>query len=353
MATFTTEEQRAYVKIETARGTNARGIHSALQEACGEDALSYRTVADWAKRFREGRTAITDDPRSGRPISSSDEIHVRQVDDLLQEDRRYTCAEIAETLGISQSTVHYILTNKLGKRKISARWVPHNLSPDQLQYRVSVARQLLARHRREGNNFLHRIVAIDETWLRSYEPELKRQSAEWRDPGSPRPKKFRQQQGQLKQMCICAYDYQGVLVADRVPLHQSVNKEYYRAFIQGKLRPAIRRKRPELLESSPVILQDNASCHSAHIVAELLETYDWEVLPHPAYSPDMSPPDYDLFPILKEALRGRRFHSLEELNHAVDDRLREINRNRLCQGIMKLPHRWAAVVELSGDYIEG
>ena len=34
------------------------------------------------------------------------------------------------------------------------------------------------------------IVAIDETWVRDFEPELKSQSNEWRSPSSPRPKKF-------------------------------------------------------------------------------------------------------------------------------------------------------------------
>ena len=30
----------------------------------------------------------------------------------------------------------------------------------------------------EGGNLLNHIITIDETWVRAYEPELKRQSAE-------------------------------------------------------------------------------------------------------------------------------------------------------------------------------
>jgi len=33
-----------------------------------------------------------------------------------------------------------------------------------------------------------RLVTMDETWLYHYDPETKRQSMEWRDSGSPRPK---------------------------------------------------------------------------------------------------------------------------------------------------------------------
>ena len=44
------------------------------------------------------------------------------------------------------------------------------------------------RYQREGDDFLGRIVAIDEISIRSYEPNLKRQSSEWKHPGSSRPK---------------------------------------------------------------------------------------------------------------------------------------------------------------------
>jgi hypothetical protein len=37
-------------------------------------------------------------------------------------------------------------------------------------------------------------------------------------------------------------------------------------------------------------------------VKDVMADYKWEVLPHPAYSPDKSPPDYDLLPKLKNPL---------------------------------------------------
>jgi histone-lysine N-methyltransferase SETMAR len=42
--------------------------------------------------------------------------------------------------------------------------------------------------------------------------------------------------------------------------------------------------------------------------------YGWQVLPHPPYSPDMSPPAFDLFPELKKPLLGKRFRSIEEVS---------------------------------------
>ena len=82
-------------------------------------------------------------------------------------------------------------------------------------------------------------------------------------------------------MMIFAFDSKGILVANRVPSGQSVNQGYYHQFLMTKLRPAIRKKRGELLEASPCILHDHAAAHVAGSVASLIASYNWEVLPHP------------------------------------------------------------------------
>lgn len=63
-------------------------------------------------------------------------------------------------------------------RKVAARWVPHCLEDVQIIERLDSAKEHLKRYKKEGDEFLNRIVAIDGTWIRSYEPELKSQSAE-------------------------------------------------------------------------------------------------------------------------------------------------------------------------------
>lgn len=350
--TVTVEDQRSYIKIETLRGKNPTEIHSALSEVCGELTVDRSTVSRWANRFREGRVSINDDPRPGRPKTSTDERSVKLVTDVLEEDRRATCEEISEATGIPPTSVFRILTNDLNKRKISARWVPHCLSAEQKQKRLDIATLLKRRFDVEGQAFLYRIVAIDETWVRDFEPELKLQSNEWRGQRSPRPNKFRRAQSKVKQMMIFAYDHHGIIMTDRVPCGRSVTAMYYREFIQ-KLNRKMHKTRPQLLEAGPLILHDNARPHIANVVSEKLREYGWEVLPHAPYSPDMSPPDFDLFPKLKQPMRGRRFPSLEELSAAVTRAIRQMNRDGVLDGIVKLPRRWDSVIEKQGDYIEG
>ena len=87
----------------------------------------------------------------------------------------------------------------------------------------------------EGENFLNGIVAIDETWIRSYEPELKRQSSEWHTPESPRPVKYLRAWAYFKMMMIFAYDNSGILCACGVSSGQTVNQECYRQFLMHSL----------------------------------------------------------------------------------------------------------------------
>lgn len=350
--TVSIEEQRAYIKIETLRGKNPTEIHSALSDVCGELTVDRSTVSRWSNRFRGGRVNIHDDPRPGRPKTSTDERNVKRVADALEQDRRATCEELSEVTGISPASVYRILTNDLKKRKISARWVPHNLVDEQKQKRLHIATLLKQRFSIEGQTFLNRIVAIDETWVRDFEPELKSQSNEWKGPSSPRPKKCKRAQSKVKQMMIFAYDNQGIIMTDRVPCGKSVTAVYYRDFLQN-LRRKMHKNRPQLLNDTPLILHDNARPHIGHVVTEKLREYGWEVLPHPPYSPDMSPPDFDLFPKLKKPMRGRRFRSLEELSTAVTRAIRQMNKGGILNGIVKLPTRWDSVIEKQGDYIEG
>ena len=136
----------------------------------------------------------------------------------------------------------HILYDNLGSRKLAARWIPHGISEVQQWHHYAVAQALLYRYQREGDDFLVRIVAMDETWDRSYEPNLKRQSNEWKHPGSPRPKKVRPTQYAVKVMFIVAYDTDGIILHHAVPPRQTVNAGYYSTFLQHHLRPALRRK---------------------------------------------------------------------------------------------------------------
>ncbi|GBP05888.1 Probable histone-lysine N-methyltransferase Mes-4 [Eumeta japonica] len=67
-----------------------------------------------------------------------------------------------------------------------------------------------------------------------------------------------------------------------------------------------------------IILHDNARTDAAVPVKNYLKTHNWEVLPHPPYSPDIALSDYHLFLSMADALSEQWFISYEDTKNWVD-----------------------------------
>ena len=80
--------------------------------------------------------------------------------------------------------------------------------------------------------------------------------------------------------------------------------------------------------------------------------YDFKVLPHLLYSPDLAPSDFYLFPNLKTNLRGRNFGSNEGVIDAVNEFLGNQDEDFYFQGISKLEQQWRKCIKMKGDYVE-
>jgi hypothetical protein len=66
-----------------------------------------------------------------------------------------------------------------------------------------------------------------------------------------------------------------------------------------------------------VLLHDSESTHGTAAAMNLLNSWGWEILPHPPYSPDLALSDFRVFPMMKKHLRGQRFHSNEDVLNEV------------------------------------
>jgi hypothetical protein len=76
----------------------------------------------------------------------------------------------------------------------------------------------------------------------------------------------------------------------------------------------IRRVRPQFQErGSWFLLHDNLRPHTAISIKQFLAKHGIPELNHPPYSPDLSPPDFFLFPKIKSTLKGRRFEDKESI----------------------------------------
>ena len=100
-------------------------------------------------------------------------------------------------------------------RKLTARWVPKSLRDEQMTTKASVCSAFLKRFRSK-DDFLLRLVTIDETWIHYYEPENTAQSRQWLGPESPRPKKFKTQPSAGKVMDTVFCGAKGVIILEIV-----------------------------------------------------------------------------------------------------------------------------------------
>ena len=184
------QEQRVYIKFRSLLKDSNRNIHNDLVEVCGDQALAYSTVIRWAQLFRDGRDSIEDEPRTGRPKSSTCEPSIELVGEFLRNDPCCSIEEISKYMNISTGSIYRILKEDLGVRKVCARRVPYLLSEAQMKQRIECCENILHYERFDARR-LYEIVTIDDTWIYYSQPKSKEKSKCWLHPGEPRPKKTR------------------------------------------------------------------------------------------------------------------------------------------------------------------
>ena len=256
------------------RGKTGKEIYDELADVYGSSAPSYAQVKFWVGEFKRGRTSLEDEARSGRQLDATDEEMCKKVRDLVYSDRRIQVEEIAQALGISHGSVSIILHDRLGIRKLTARWAPKFHSDEQMATRASVCSTLLKRFRTK-DDFLLRLVTVDDTWVHYYEPENKAQSRQWVEPGSPRPKKFKTQPSSGKVMATVFWDAKGVIMLDVLPKRSTITGVYYENLLD-QLRTAIREKRRGNFSKGVLLQQDNAGVHTCKVAMDAVERNGYE-----------------------------------------------------------------------------
>ncbi|UYV81324.1 hypothetical protein LAZ67_20000772 [Cordylochernes scorpioides] len=127
-----------------------------------------------------------------------------------------------------------------------------------------------------------------------------------------------------------------------------MNSDLYCDILVNKLKPGIRNKRRGKLSKGVLFLHDNARPHTSCKTVSTIIKLGFEVLEHPAYSPDLAPSDYFLFGLLKKELKGKRFDSDEDVQKVVQDIFHTLPKSAYKEGIYKLPERWRRCIESQG-----
>jgi hypothetical protein len=147
-------------------------------------------------------------------------------------------------------------------------------------------------------------------------------------------------------MLIAFFDAEGLVHHEFLPQRQTMNHT-----VCITLRDAVRWKRPHKCSSGTWRLHhDNAPCHAALSVRELLAKHSIPVVPHPHYSPDLAPCYFFLFPRLKSTLKGKRFQDVEEIQLNTTRQLQVISK----QAYQTCTEKWKnRCIQSGGSYFEG
>ena len=109
----------------------------------------------------------------------------------------------------------------------------------------------------------------------------------------------------------------------------------------------IRKMVPHLLNQ-----EDSAPVHTANMVTKLLRSYDWKILNHPRYSPDLAPCDSYLFLKMKENLRGQSFESEEDIIVVTKGALRVLEKVTYVAAFESWLRQRHKCLDNGGDYVK-
>jgi len=84
-----------------------------------------------------------------------------------------------------------------------------------------------------------------------------------------------------------------------------------------------------------------------------LATKQITVLEHPAYSPDLTPSDFFLFPNIKEILKGRYFDDTDDIRSNTTAGLKAIPQKHFQNCFEGWTRRWHRCIAFQGEYFEG
>lgn len=335
------EEIRCIMKFYFLKNKNASYATKKICAVYGSNALSERTVREWFARFRQGNFELNDAPRSGRPIADKD----KEILEMVNQNRHISSDHIAKDLGLCHQTVLNHL-KKLGYKKKLDVWVPHNLSEKDLISRISICESLLRRN--EIEPFLKNMITADEKWI-TYDNNVRKRSWSKKDEA---PQTIAKPTLTLRKVMLSVFwDWKGIVHYELLEPGQTVDSLFYCDQLE-RLNQAMKKIRPDLVNRKSVVFHhDNARPHTSLMTRKKLKDLNWEVLMHPAYSPDLAPSDYHLFRDMQNFFNGLSMTSREDCKKYLVQFFDQKSQKFYSDGIMALPDKWQKVVQQNGTYL--
>ncbi len=329
-------------------GDTPSEIRNKLRTVFGRRTYSKVTVYRLYSEYKSGRLKVGEKERTGQPLSARIPATIQQCDALVRRNRRVGIVELSKTLAISYGSVFRILHKDLKLKKRASKLVPHALTPAQKRAGVQFCVNFLDRF--PSSRALDHVVTTDEAWFYIYDPCPKIQNMQWLRKGEDRQQVPRRPMGAKKVMLILFFDRNGLVHWEHF-VDQTITKEVFKPLVQRVWQSMEVRRMRLLLRGAfdPVIHMDNAPAHRSRLVRDTLQGINWIKLKYPAYSPDLSPADFFLFPYLKRI----QFGSVDVLILCIDKELGNIPLRMWRKCFDQWRTRCQRCILFKGNYFEG
>lgn len=339
-------EQRIFIKFAILLGWSGGITRKNLQKAVGGKALAESTIYSWIKKINDGRTDVSE-ARGGDTSDQNLRLKRREeIQQAMDDSRHWSMRSLSQHLDIPLATLRSIVVDDLKMKKKMGKWVSPELTAEQKMTRVLACRINLQDYSKHPDR-LRRTFSVDETWVSLYMEPDRNQAKVYLYPGEETPEMPHANIHAAKRMLIVAMDFEGIAFWKLMKPKTTINGESYVAFLKEKLPGWLRGKSFR----SPVLFHDNARPHVATVVKEFLEQQKIDTWFQPAYSPDISPLDFDCFAKLKGRLRGTHYTNWEQFENSLDGVIKDLNKERAVLGVQQLPGRWKRVIDCKGSYL--
>ena len=221
--------------------------------------------------------------------------------------------------------------------------MPRELNDNQKKRRYEVSSSLLLRNK--NDLFLDRVVTCDEKWVLY---DNRRRSDQWLDVDEAPRHLPKPELHQMKVMLTVWWSAISLIHYSFLNAGETITAEKYCQQMDQKLR-----QHPALVNrKGPILLQDNARPHVAKSTLQKLNELGYETLPHPPYSPDLSPTDYHFFKHLDNFLREKCFKNLSDIKNAFSDFIATRTQDFYVTGINTLVLRKQKCVDSDAAYFD-
>lgn len=168
--------------------------------------------------------------------------------------------------------------------------------------------ELLTSHR--NYEWLHNFITGDEKWVLYFNHASKRQ---WREAGETGVATPKNDLHPKKILTSVWWGVKGIVYWEFLPTGCTITADLYCRQLD-RVAKELQGKQDRIN-----FLHDNARPHVAKSTRKKLLKLRWMTIPHPTYSPDLTPTDYHLFHSLANYLGEEKFHDETDIKRDIDN----------------------------------